>query len=64
MNMADLEILVDSVMRVHELRKDRCETLPLIRKRKHRPRPKTAIISEAAKALMKRRCARAQNGYT
>lgn len=52
----DLHKLLKEVMLEHELRLDRCETIPLQRRPfKHRPRPKTSIISERAKELIAQR---------
>lgn len=51
-----LEVVIDDVMHEHEMRADRCETLPMRRRPfKHRPRPKTSIISEAAERAYAKR---------
>jgi hypothetical protein len=47
---------INKVMLEHELRLDRCETLPLLRRGKAPRRyPKTALISEWAAAAIARR---------
>jgi hypothetical protein len=51
-----LEVVVDDVMHEHEMRADRCETLPMERRPfKRRPRPKTSIIDEAARRAYAKR---------
>jgi hypothetical protein len=45
----ELEAMVDKIMEEHELRLDRCETLPLKRRKRSRMEANTSIISQAAK---------------
>lgn len=51
----ELEQLVKEIMEAHEMREDRCETLPLERKRKRkRRRPNTKIITDAVDKILGR----------
>ena len=52
---AELDRLADEVMQWRDMRGDQCRTVPMQRRgRRVRLRPKTALISEAAKRLIAR----------
>lgn len=56
MTSREMDELVARVMGDHEMREDRCESLPLQRRGfSRRPRPQTAIISRRAAELTIRR---------
>jgi len=51
----ELDALIDKVMIEHELRLDRCETLPLKRRKSVRREANTSIISRAAGRITRAR---------
>jgi hypothetical protein len=51
----ELDELVDKVMMDHEMRRDRCESLPLKRRKPVRREANTSIIAYAAKRAIRER---------